>query len=112
MKLYLNLVYNTGLPGGQPQFEDPFDFQNRLPDYTRVDVGFFYNLKEENDQLRKGHWLSPFKTLELGFEIFNLFDRQNSITNTFVRDAETKLQFAIPDYLSPRVFNLRIRGSF
>lgn len=112
MKLYLNLVYNTGLPGGQPQFEDPFDFQNRLPDYTRVDVGFFYNLKEVDDQLRKGHWLSPFKTLEVGFEIFNLFDRQNSITNTFVRDAETKQQFAIPDFLSPRVFNLRIRGSF
>ena len=112
MKLYLNLVYNTGLPGGQPQFEDPFDFQNRLPDYTRVDVGFFYNLKEADDILRKGHWLSPFKTLEVGFEIFNLFDRQNSITNTFVRDAESKQQFAIPDFLSPRVFNLRIRGSF
>jgi len=112
MKLYLNLVYNTGLPGGQPQFEDPFDFQNRLPDYTRVDVGFFYNLKEADDQLRKGHWLSPFKTLELGFEIFNLFDRLNSITNTFVRDAESKQQFAIPDFLSPRVFNIRLRGSF
>jgi len=112
MKLYLNLVYNTGLPGGQPQFEDPFDFQNRLPDYTRVDVGFFYNLKEVDDVLRKGHWLSPFKTLEVGFEIFNLFDRQNSITNTFVRDAESRQQFAIPDFLSPRVFNLRIRGSF
>ncbi len=112
MKLYLNLVYNTGLPGGQPQFEDPFDFQNRLPDYTRVDVGFFYNLKEEDDQLRKGHWLSPFKDLEIGFEIFNLFDRLNSITNTFVRDAESKLQFAIPDFLSPRVFNIRLRGRF
>jgi hypothetical protein len=112
MKLYLNLVYNTGLPGGQPQFEDPFDFQNRLPDYTRVDVGFFYNLVDEEDEFQKGHWLSPFKNLELGFEIFNMFDRLNSITNTFVRDAESKLQFAIPDFLSPRVFNLRIRGRF
>lgn len=112
MKLYLNLVYNTGLPGGQPQFGDPFDFQNRLPDYTRTDVGFFYTLKEEGDVLRQGHWLKPFKHLEVGFEIFNLFDRLNSITNTFVRDAESKNQFAIPDFLSPRVFNLRIRGRF
>jgi len=112
MKLYLNLVYNTGLPGGQPQFADPFDFQNRLPDYFRADVGFFYTLKEEGDVLNKGHWLKPFKHLEVGFEIFNLFDRLNSITNTFVRDAESKQQFAIPDFLSPRVFNLRIRGRF
>lgn len=111
-KLYMNMVYNTGLPGGQPQFEDPFDFQNRLPDYFRADVGFFYTLKEEGDVLRKGHWLSPFKELEIGFEIFNIFDRLNSITNTFVRDAQSKNQFAIPDFLSPRVFNLRIRGRF
>ncbi len=111
-KLYLNMVYNTGLPGGQPQFADPFDFQNRLPDYFRADVGFFYTLKEEGDELRKGHWLKPFKDLEIGFEIFNIFDRLNSITNTFVRDAQSKQQFAIPDFLSPRVFNLRIRGSF
>jgi hypothetical protein len=111
-KLYLNMVYNTGLPGGQPQFADPFDFQNRLPDYFRADVGFFYTLKEESDVLRKGHWLSPFKDLEIGFEIFNIFDRLNSITNTFVRDAQSKQQFAIPDFLSPRVFNLRIRGRF
>jgi hypothetical protein len=111
-KLYLNMVYNTGLPGGQPQFADPFAFQNRLPDYFRADVGFFYTLKEEGDELRKGHWLKPFKDLEIGFEIFNIFDRLNSITNTFVRDAQSKQQFAIPDFLSPRVFNLRIRGSF
>lgn len=111
-KLYLNMVYNTGLPGGQPQFADPFDFQSRLPDYFRADVGFFYTLKEEGDELRKGHWLKPFKDLEIGFEIFNIFDRLNSITNTFVRDAQSKQQFAIPDFLSPRVFNLRIRGSF
>lgn len=112
LKLYLNLVYNTGLPGGSPQFEDPYDFQNRLPDYQRVDVGFFYALKEPNDTLDEKHWLNAFESVDVGFEIFNMFDRLNSITNTFVRDASTRNQFAIPNFLSPRVFNLKLSVQF
>ncbi|NDP27789.1 MAG: TonB-dependent receptor, partial [Flavobacterium sp.] len=33
IKLYLNLVYNTGLPGGSPSYADPYLYQNRLRDY-------------------------------------------------------------------------------
>ena len=40
MKVYLNLVYNTGLPGGSPSYSDPYVYQNRLRDYRRADVGF------------------------------------------------------------------------
>lgn len=112
LKLYLNLVYNTGLPGGSPQFADPYEYQTRLPDYQRVDVGFFYALKEPKDKLDSQHWLSKFESIDIGFEIFNMFDRLNSITNTFVRDATTRNQFAIPNYLSPRVFNLKLRTRF
>jgi len=112
LKLYLNLVYNTGLPGGSPQFEDPYDFQNRLPDYQRVDLGFFYALKEPDDILSDNHWLSIFENVDVGFEVFNMFDRLNSITNTFVRDASSRNQFAIPNFLSPRVFNLKLSARF
>ena len=44
MKLYLNLVYNTGLPGGSPSYADAYEYQNRLRDYRRADVGFSYVL--------------------------------------------------------------------
>ncbi len=112
LKLYLNLVYNTGLPGGSPRFADPYEYQTRLPDYQRVDIGFFYALKEAQDKLRPEHWLAKFESIDIGFEIFNMFDRLNSITNTFVRDATTRNQFAIPNFLSPRVFNLKLRTRF
>ena len=111
LKLYLNLTYNTGLPGGSPSFADPYDFQTRLPDYKRVDVGFSYVLVHEN-KLRDSGWLKPFKELSLGVEIFNVFDVQNSITNTFVRDVNSKVQFAIPNFLTPRVFNGRVTMKF
>lgn len=111
LKGYLNLTYNTGLPGGSPSYADPYDYQTRLPDYKRADVGVSYLLVGEGNRREKG-WLSAFKELTIGAEIFNIFDVQNSITNTFVRDAYTKVQYSIPNFLTPRVFNLRTTMKF
>jgi hypothetical protein len=111
MKMYLNLVYNTGVPGGSPSYADPYDYQNRLRDYKRADLGISYVLVDQNKTYKKG-WKQPFKELELGFEIFNMFDAQNTITNTWVRDVYSKRQYAIPNYLSPRVFNVRLSMKF
>lgn len=111
MKMYLNLVYNTGLPGGSPSYADAYNYINRLPDYKRADVGFQFVLVDANKQFEKG-WKKPFKELALGAEIFNIFNVSNSITNTWVRDAYTKRQYAIPNYLTPRVFNIRATMRF
>ena len=111
MKLYLNLVYNTGLPGGSPSYSDPYLFQNRLRDYRRVDIGFSKVLiDDQNPTTKKG--LQPFKELAIGLEIFNLFNNQNAITNTWVRDSFTKNQYAIPNYLTTRVFSIKLNARF
>lgn len=107
MKLYLNLVYNTGLPGGSPSYADPYVYQSRLRDYRRADVGFMYVLKEDNGKTER-NWLKSFKDLSIGFEIFNLFNNQNAITNTWVRDVYTKNQYGIPNYMTTRVFNVKL----
>lgn len=111
MKMYLNLVYNTGLPGGSPSYADPYVYQNRLPDYKRADVGLQFVLVDKNKQFDSG-WKKRFKELSFGFEIFNVFNVQNSITNTWVRDVYSKRQYAIPNYLTPRVFNVRTTMRF
>jgi len=111
MKMYLNLVYNTGLPGGSPSYADPYEYQNRLPDYKRADLGLQYVIVDDKDNFNSG-WKKPFKYLSFGFEIFNVFDVQNSITNTWVRDVYSKRQYAIPNYLTPRVFNVRATMRF
>lgn len=108
MKLYLNLVYNTGLPGGSPSYADPYQYQNRLRDYRRADVGFSYVFTEKNNERPDRHWLKKFQDLSLGFEIFNLFNNQNAITNTWVRDVYTKNQYGIPNYMTTRVFNIKL----
>ncbi|MFV0573591.1 MAG: TonB-dependent receptor [Xanthomarina gelatinilytica] len=110
MKMYLNLVYNTGLPGGSPSYADPYVYQNRLPDYKRADIGLQYVIVDLNETYNG--WRKPFKYLSVGFEIFNIFNAQNSITNTWVRDVYSKRQYAIPNYLTPRVFNVRTTMKF
>lgn len=112
LRMYLNLVYSTGVPGGSPSNADPYDFQNRLRDYKRADLGISYIFAEIGNKYSNKKWLSKFKELSVGFEIFNLFNNQNSITNTWVRDVDNKQQFAVPNFLTSRVLNLRLRMRF
>ncbi|RTZ06622.1 TonB-dependent receptor [Flavobacterium bomense] len=108
IKLYLNLVYNTGLPGGSPSYADPYAYQNRLNDYRRVDVGFSKVFIDNTTVKKNTGWFKDFKELAVGLEIFNLFDNQNAITNTWVRDVYSKNQYAIPNYMTTRVFNVKL----
>ena len=111
LKAYLNLVYNSGVPGGAPSYADPYNFQNRLRDYKRADLGILYVFTDANKRFSSG-FLSRFKEFTAGLELFNMFDIQNSITNTWVRDVATKNQFGVPNYLSGRILNLRIGMKF
>ena len=107
LKVYLNLVYNTGVPGGSPSYADVYKFQERLRDYKRADLGVSYIFKDANKAKNIG-WMSKFIELSAGLELFNMFDIQNSITNTWVRDVYSKTQFGIPNFMTGRVLNLKI----
>ncbi|MGS2726393.1 TonB-dependent receptor [Psychroserpens sp. BH13MA-6] len=111
LKMYLNLVYNTGVPGGSPSYADPYDFQTRLRDYRRADLGISYVLVDPNKTYTSA-WKQKLKEFSIGVEIFNMFNAQNTITNTWVRDVYSKRQFAIPNFLTPRVFNVRLSTRF
>ncbi|WP_422162779.1 TonB-dependent receptor [Polaribacter sp.] len=111
LKAYLNLVYNTGVPGGSPAYSDPYNFQERLRDYKRADIGVSYIFVDSNKQFSTG-WLSKFKELTAGLELFNMFDIQNAITNTWVRDVYSKTQFGIPNFMTGRVLNFKVSMKF
>jgi len=112
VKVYINLVYNTGVPGGSPSYSDAYQYQQRLPAYKRADAGFSYVIVDGNKQFDKGHLFHHLEEFHIGFEIYNMFDVQNSITNTWVRDVYTKQQYAVPNYLSPRIFNVKMGLKF
>jgi len=110
-KMYLNMVYNTGVPGGSPAYADPYIYQSRLDDYFRSDIGMNYIFIDANKKSSK-KWLKSFKELSFGIELFNMFDVTNSITNTWVRDVSYKRSYAIPNYLSGRIINTKLSMSF
>ncbi|WP_378187466.1 carboxypeptidase-like regulatory domain-containing protein [Aquimarina sp. W85] len=112
LKMYLNMIYQTGVPGGSPNNADPYEYQNRLPDYRRADLGISYILVDATRPDSSTKWLHCFNDLSIGFEIYNLFNNQNSITNTFVRDASSQRQYAIPNYLTSRTFNIKLAFKF
>ena len=111
LKMYLNLIYNTGVPGGSPSYSNPYNYLNRLPDYKRADLGISYIIVGDEKKYKNG-FKSLFDELTIGLEIFNMFNVQNSITNTWVRDVYSKRQFSIPNYLTPRIFNLNLEFKF
>ena len=111
LKAYLNLVFNTGVPGGSPSYSNPYNFQNRLRDYKRADLGVSYVFTSAKKQFTTG-LLSNFKELTAGLELFNMFDIQNAITNTWVRDVYSKTQFGVPNFMTGRVLNFKIGMQF
>lgn len=110
-KMHLNMVYQSGVPGGSPSFADPYIFQNRLRGYFRSDIGLSYVLVD-NKKKPNNEWLQKFKEFSVGLELFNMFDVSNSITNTWVRDIASKASVAVPNFLSGRVLNVKLRMKF
>ncbi len=111
IKMYLNLVFNTGLPGGAPSYSNSYEYQNRLNAYKRADIGISYVFADANNKHTSG-LLKNVQEFSLGFEIFNMFDVQNSITNTWVRDVYSKRFYGIPNYMTPRVLNIKMDVKF
>ena len=74
-------------------------------------MGISYVFTDAN-KLYKNGFLSNFKELTAGLELFNMFDIQNAITNTWVRDVYSKTQFGIPNFMTGRVLNFKVKMKF
>jgi hypothetical protein len=60
----------------------------------------------------KTKWLGKrFETIWLGAEILNLIGAENTISYTWIKDVNDT-QFAVPNTLSTRFFNLRVQVKF
>ncbi|MCX7697572.1 MAG: hypothetical protein N2Z72_07775, partial [Bacteroidales bacterium] len=66
----------------------------RMPPYRRVDIGFSRSL--------------PFKKIQAWatLEVFNLLNISNTISHLWVMDVNGR-RYAVPNYLTPRLINLR-----
>lgn len=111
LKFSLKGLLNDGLPATAPRRgRDEGYF--RTPAYKRVDIGLAYGIvtPEDADKPRSG-FLSKFKSIWLGIDVFNLFDISNVSSYYWVTDVNN-IQYAVPNYLTRRQFNVRLSVEF
>lgn len=104
-RMSLNLVYATGMPIIIP-FGDYGNSQLRLPSYYRVDWGNTIRLSqfEGFKQKRLFQWVDD---IQLGVEIFNLFNFRNVVSYLWVSDYENQ-PHRVPNYLTERQLNVKL----
>ena len=111
-RMHLNLSVGTGLPFGVRGNNEVFRNQFRYSPYHRVDIGFGYQLwKEEWFAMKPHHPLRFAKNAWLNIEVFNLLEVSNVANNIWIKTF-TGEQFAIPNFLTSRRINLRMRVDF
>lgn len=105
-KVNLKLVFGTGMPFGAP-YSERYKQTMRMSPYRRVDIGFSKQLISEATSFKKGNPLRYVKNCWLSLEIFNLLGINNVSSYMWVTDIYN-IQYAVPNYLTPRQINLKM----
>ncbi|MDE6395426.1 MAG: TonB-dependent receptor, partial [Duncaniella sp.] len=111
LKFSLRGIFMQGLPSTAPRSSRDIDYF-RMPPYKRVDIGLQYALlpplKEGESRTGIGKAL---KSVWLGLDVFNLLDISNVASYYWVTDVND-IQYAVPNYLTRRQFNVRVSIDF
>jgi len=102
----LKLIWADGLPFGPPDSKKSFATL-RMPPYRRVDIGLSRQLVAGEDKIMQSGFLKYIKKIWIGVDCFNLLDIQNVNSYYWVTDISNR-QWAVPNYLTGRQFNIRI----
>lgn len=110
----LKAHFSQGLPQSAPNsnyFETGSDYF-RTPAYKRVDIGLAWQLLGENFSIRnRNSFAGAFKNIWIGADIFNLFDINNTNSYYWITNAFNQ-QYAVPNYLTGRQFNVKLVADF
>ncbi len=109
-KVNLKMIFGTGMPFGTP-YGERYTQKMRMSAYRRVDIGFSKQLISETTSFKKGNPLSYIKNCWLSLEVFNLFGISNVSSYMWVTDIYN-IQYAVPNYLTPRQINLKLNVEF
>ena len=111
-KMHLNLTVGTGLPFGLQGNNEVYRNTYKFNPYHRVDIGFSIQLWDASRRASKPkHPLRFTRNSWISLEVFNLMQVQNQAGNTWIKTVFNQ-QYAIPNFLTSRRINLRLRFDF
>jgi hypothetical protein len=112
LRMHLNLTVGSGLPFGIPDKNIKYRNTYRFKPYHRVDIGFGFQLWKSEWLARHPHHILRFtRNTWASLEVFNLLQVSNEASNLWIKTI-TNTQYAIPNYLTGRRINFRIRMDF
>ena len=103
-KLHLKFIWSEGLPFGYPRREE-MRYLGHMGDYKRIDIGASRTFSASTDK-----WMKKSKHVDswsVQFDVFNLIGWKNVNSYYWVTAADG-MQWASPNYLTGRMFNLKI----
>lgn len=111
LKFNLRGIFSDGLPTTAPRGSRDKGYF-RAPAYKRVDIGLAYGIvtPKKDGEVRTG-FLRHIKSAWLGLDVFNLLDISNVSSYYWVTDVNN-IQYAVPNYLTRRQFNVRLTVDF
>lgn len=109
-RVNINLVVTGGFPFGAPQ-TPRYTHIYRSPLYRRLDVGFIKVLRER-DKTYNNAFYRNIDECWISLEVFNILDARNTVSYLWVRDISTANQYAVPNYLTTRLINLKLHVAF
>lgn len=111
-KVFVNLTLGTGLPYGVAGDNIVYRNTLRFKPYHRIDIGFSYALFNKEKLARNPHHFLRFtRNTWVSAEVFNLMEVANIANVTWIKTV-FKQQYAVPNYLTSRRINLRLRMEF
>ncbi len=112
IKTHLNFSFGTGLPFGIRNDNEEYRNTFRYPIYHRTDLGFSFQLWNKEWRSKKpNHFLRFTQNAWLSLEIYNLMQVRNEASKTWIKTVFLQ-EFAVPNYLTSRRVNLRLRFQF
>ncbi len=111
LKFSLRGIFSDGLTMTAPHTSRSVSYF-RAPAYKRLDLGISWQFIGAPDEKKpSSKFFRSFKSLVLGLDAFNLLDITNVSSYYWVTDVNN-LQYAVPNYLTRRQFNIRLSAEF
>ena len=109
IRFNLRAIWADGIPFSIPGKD--YTTAIRTPAYRRVDIGMAYRLLDEDSRENKSAFWRNFKNIWIGIDAFNLLDIKNVSSYSWFSDVNSN-QYAVPDKLTGRQFNLKLVAEF
>ncbi len=109
LKFNIKMIWSGGLPFTfDKEYVNRYDV--RLKNYKRIDIGLAFHLRKGIDPVMEKKFFSWMKTFSVNFDVFNLIGTRNEASKYWIPTVTTA--YAVPNYLTGRLINLKLAIDF